>query len=310
MIIGHAPLAFVSVVIVLLSFTDFPRQKIVYFGLVAGIASVLPDIDILFPLASIVLVDDFSLANIISQFWMVAEQQHRFATHSIIILGGSSCITITQMFLPKRVQKYSVPFTLLAIFISPISLPIQLIMSSTITTLYILRSHTRKILSVRELGLFFTIGFIIHPIGDMFTGTPPTILYPFTDILELTRVSFGNPTLHFGIVFIFEIGSLILSFLLLAYLTENNFITYSNVKPKPYHIISAVSIIGCLLLYFNFQISPTVDSATTFVIPLVSLTIIGNIRSLSKQNIINYISNVSWTLLFAICIFLVVTLQF
>jgi hypothetical protein len=309
MIVGHAPLAFVSVVIVLFSFTNFSRQKIVYFGLVAGIASIIPDIDILFPLASIFLIDEFSLANIISQFWTVAEQQHRFATHSIIILGSSSCITIAQMLLPKRVQKYSVPFTLLAIFISPISLPIQLITSSTIITLYILRSHTQKLLSIRELGLAFTIGFIIHPIGDMFTGTPPTILYPFTDILELTRVSFGNPTVHFGAVFILEIGSLILAFLLLSYLTENDFITYNNVKPKPYHIMYAFSIIGCLLLYFNFKISPTVDSATTFVIPLVSLTIIGNIHSLSKQNIINYISSVSWTLLFAICIFLLFTLQ-
>lgn len=306
MIVGHGPLAFALTAVILLVTTTLSNRDTLYLASVAGIASTLPDIDILFPLLSLAAVNPLTLSELISQFWTVAGERHRHATHSLLILTGGTLISIAQLQFTPTKRKYSILASLALVFALPLTLPTQLLLTAIITSIYLLAKHKPATVSHRTLGLAFLFGTTLHPLGDMFTGTPPAFFYPFTNIIGLSRWTITEPTLQFALIFLLEIGSLIAALVLIAHLTEIDWITYTDVQPKPYHaVISTLSISG-LLFVFGTQTAPTVDSATFFVIPLVGATIIGNTPTLAKRKLAQYVSDVSWSLLFAIISFTVI----
>lgn len=303
MIIGHGPLAFALTAGILLVATTVSKRSVLYLALVAGIASVIPDIDILFPLASLVTVNPFTVSELVSQFWTVAGERHRHATHSLLLLTGSALVALVQARVPMRLRGYAVAVVLCLVFMLPFSVPTQLLIAVISVSLYFILKYKPSTVRHREIGAAFMFGLVLHPFGDMFTGTPPAFFYPFTDVIGLSRWTIAEPTLQFALIFILEIGSLIAALVLVAYLTDIEWITYTDVRPEPYHaLISLLSVTG-LLFVFGAHISPTVDSATFFVLPLVGATVIGNTPLLARRRIASYVTGVSWSLLFAIVSF-------
>lgn len=304
MIIGHGPLAFALVALALLVTTSFSKRKILYLAAIAGIASILPDIDVLFPLISLVTVDTLSITALTEQFWTVSGERHRLATHSLIVFGTATLIAYAQMYLNPTHQKYSIAISLILIFLAPLTLPVQLLFGTTLITVHTLTKYKPTTTKIHETALAFAFGAFIHPFGDMFTGTPPTILYPFTGVLELSRWTIADPTLHFALIFTLEIGSLIAALFLIAHLTEIDLLTYTDVRPKPHHTLVSTVALAIVLFAIGTNTTPTVDSATTFVLPLVGATTLAATPTLVyKRRIQQYLSDVSWTLLFAIIAF-------
>lgn len=303
MIVGHAPFAFALLAIILLVTTSFSNKKVLYLATVAGTAALLPDIDILFPLVSLISVTPFTISELVNQFWTVSGERHRLATHSLIILGSGTILAFAQMHFSEPTRKYSILLATLAVFLLPLSLAVQLLTATIFTSVYILITRKPDSSSINEITLAFSFGAFIHPFGDMFTGTPPAFFYPFTNIIGLSRWTIADSTIQFGLVFILEIGSLIAALYLLAHLTETTHITLTEIKPKPHHTIISTLIIGTLLFILGTSIAPTVDSAPPFVFPLVGATLISSTPALIKRRFVQYVGDVSWTLLFAVIIF-------
>lgn len=304
MIIGHGPLAFALVALVLLVTTSFSKRKILYLAAIAGIASILPDVDVLFPLISLLSVDTLSITVLTEQFWAVSGERHRLATHSLIVFGTATLIAYAQMYIKPTYQKYSIALSSILIFILPLALPVQLLFGTTLVTVYTLTKYKPKTTKIHEPALAFAFGAFLHPFGDMFTGTPPAFLYPFTDILQLSRWTIADPTLHFILIFTLEIGSLIAALSLIAHLTDFDILTYTDVRPKPHQTLVSAIALATALFVIGTNTTPTVDSATTFVLPLVGATTIAATPTLLyKRRIQQYLSDISWTLLFAIIAF-------
>lgn len=304
MIIGHGPLAFALVAALLLVTTNFSNKKILYLATIAGIASILPDIDVLFPLISLLSVDTLSITALTDQFWTVSGERHRLATHSLIVFGTAIILAFTQLYFKPTYQKYTIAISTITIFLVPLTLPVQLLLTITILTVYTLHNYQPQTTQTHETALAFAFGAFIHPFGDMFTGTPPAFLYPFTDIINLSRWTLADPTLHFTLIFTLEIGSLIAALYLIAHLTEIDILTYTDVRPKPHHTLISTLALIIVLFAIGTNTTPTVDSATPFVLPLVgTLSLAATPTLLYKRRFQQYLSDISWTLLFAIIAF-------
>jgi hypothetical protein len=391
MIIGHGLVAFILTAIILIKFSNLCNKSILYLATTTGIAAIIPDIDMLLPLASIFTVNTLSITAITDQFWSVSGERHRLATHSLIILTITTLIAFsiqkiseTTAFKPKLKkpkQKIATILTTIIIIFTPLSIPLKLLTTTTIITAYILIQYKPKnitttqltiaflfgslthpfgdmftgtpptflypytniielsrwtlpnptlqltLLFILEIGsliltfliqykpknitttqltIAFLFGSLTHPFGDMFTGTPPTFLYPYTNIIELSRWTLPNPTLQLTLLFILEIGSLILTFLILEKLTTTHYLTYEKIKPQTKHIIfGTINIILIYLLaqYYTIPLTPTVDTANKFVLTIVTITLLTNTKTIYNKQYAKYITNVSWTLLFTITIF-------
>jgi len=316
MIIGHGPLAFTITATILLATTKFPNNKILYLATTAGIAAIIPDIDMLLPFASIFTVNTLSITAITNQFWTVSGERHRLATHSLIILTITTLIAFTiqkisttTAFKPElqhTKQKIATTIITITILFTPLSIPLKLLTTTTLITAYFLTTHKPTNTTTTQLTLAFLIGTTTHPFGDMFTGTPPTFLYPYTNILELTRWTIPNPTIQLTLLFTLEIGTLITTILLLEKLTTTNHLTYDKIKPQPKHLLFGLTnatLITIIAHYYTIPLAPTVDTATKFVLTLVTLTTIINTKTIYKQQYTKYITDTSWTLLTAILTF-------
>lgn len=312
MIIGHGPVAFILLFVGLTYFSELPKSKITTIALVGCFAAILPDIDIVFPLVSVLSLSTLSVEQISTQFWASSEIYHRAATHSIIILWSLLGIAGLSLFLQEYVSKntivailgITVCFTIALLFL-PIGLPIKILLVTIVLAVNTAYTYTNEILSKQELVATFSVGFFIHPFGDMFTGTPPEVFYPLTPPITLTRVTFVEPTLHFILVFLVEVGS-ILGLLYILHRTEYKTRIPQNISnPSTYTIGSG--IVSGLLIFVctsGLTISPTVDTAPLFVLLVISCASVICIPLLIvTKNIRHYCISFLWVLCLSLLLY-------
>nr|NIX19235.1 hypothetical protein [Actinomycetota bacterium] len=82
MFVGHAFVAF-ALAASLADRAGLARYRALQFGVVAGAFALVPDVDILYAVAGMVLADPAGVWSAAAAFWDSSQTVHRAMTHSI-----------------------------------------------------------------------------------------------------------------------------------------------------------------------------------------------------------------------------------
>lgn len=252
-IIGHLAVAFILVSISYLFASKKSNEAILVIASIAAVFSLVPDIDILLPLA----ISSNSITSpeaVVSNFWAASTQYHRGVTHSLLTTLSGSIFAVGSFYrdsVSKLFFSFSIVISLIGAVFSAQLFVLGIFWLSVVTISIFIRRNTS--LSLRDIAVSSSIGLLSHPFGDIFTGEPPAFLYPFNLSFIETRVTFASePTTHFFILFFIELA---LSLAAIAIFYKLKY----GVAFRPIGIKPASSFILAIPFLFFLPL-PTVDS--------------------------------------------------
>ncbi|WP_306059890.1 metal-dependent hydrolase [Natronococcus wangiae] len=270
MFVGHALLAFALVVL----FTDWrnwPTRRAVTLGLVAGAFAALPDIDVAYAL---VAVDGERLLGSVdpTAFWDATRDVHRSMTHSLVVAlaTGPAFGFLTARGTGKHARSAQALAAVVLCAIvggalvtsgpfGGIVMGVFALVGAGLATL--IRRRTE--LSPRIVALAATVGLVTHPWGDLTTGRPPLLTYPFESGLVGERVVLhGDPTIHLLGAFALELAVVWLAVLAVARATDRSLWRLSDRSAAVGTVYGVLAIV---------MAPPTLSVSYHFVFSLLSV---------------------------------------
>jgi len=235
--VGHALLAFALAVLVA-EWRGWPSERAVAVGVATGAFAALPDVDILYAVVAVDPTQFIATTGVRpEEFWGPANEAHRLMTHSLTVaaVAGAAFGLWTWGADPetplfewptgnRRRQAGAVATAVvlagLVVVAGRTSGPIGAFVMTAfavggvaIATV----ARSRLELSPRIVGLAAVAGIASHPWGDMVTGSPPALLYPFEAGLVPERVLLSSdPTLHLLGAFAIELAAIALAAVVVA----------------------------------------------------------------------------------------------
>ena len=196
MFVGHGLLAFALLAALAARFTS--RDRALALGVLAAAFATLPDVDMLYAPVGLLWAEGGPLA-LARGFWSASTVVHRAATHSVVVaaVAAPAFAAWTRGGRPR----------LLAAAVLAALVGLSALTSGVLGALVlgafavggagVATAAGRRGLSARDVLLAALVGLVTHPFGDLFTGTPPRLLYPFETTLLTERVALSpDPTLH------------------------------------------------------------------------------------------------------------------
>lgn len=265
MFVGHGLAAFALVGAVAIHF-DVDRRHALRLAFVAALFATLPDVDILYgPLG---LLNGVSgVFNAADAFWSTGNVVHRGPTHSMVLgVGTAAALALWhRRGTAGRLLSASVLGALVAVvtaFSGSIAGAVTLVFA--LGGLAVVALADRFELSPRAVFATAMVGLLSHPLGDLFTGEPPVLLYPFDVPLVTERIALSpDPTLHLLGAFAIELILIWAGLLVYARLTDRHLlrsidrkatlgVTYAGAAltlPAPtletsYHFVFTVLAVG------------------------------------------------------------------
>ncbi|MFB6155030.1 MAG: metal-dependent hydrolase [Haloferacaceae archaeon] len=229
MFVGHALLAF-ALVTALSTLGGVSRRRAVQYGALAGAFAAVPDVDIVYALVGVVRADTTAPVRLAETFWATGNVVHRGVTHSLVVAPVAALAAATwaagTTSGDRRVRAASrAAVALLALSTVAAVTTLSGGLAGVVTAAFLAavlavataaRRHVNGAGRVFALALF---GIASHPFGDLFTGTPPAMLYPFDATLVASRVTLSpDPTLHLLAAFAIELSTAWLAAGVVAYL--------------------------------------------------------------------------------------------
>lgn len=275
MIAGHAALSFLVASLAAYYIGKNPDQCI-KIGIFAGVFAVLPDLDIVFAAGEVLKVFTSGLGGFIESFWDVSGSFHRGVTHSVITLFFS-----TVFFVFYRDRKNKLRLAAITVFFSSVyglfyaGAEAAVVLAVFMTSGMKLSSYSVRFLSRKEFMLSATSGLMIHPFGDIFTGTPPDFLFPLNFTLIESRVVLNqDPVLNLLSILLLELLLVFLAVLSAIFLREDGIRGHMSYSP----------LVGLLYapLYFVLP-EPTLSSPYIFVFVAVGLGLLANILAFHRD---------------------------
>lgn len=222
MMLGHALAAF-ALVAGLAGRRLEPRRALAV-GAVAGLFAAVPDVDMLFALSGLV-EGTLRLAaapggrgpgdvfTVTGSFWAASTEVHRSVTHSLVVAAP---VSVAAGLLGGRDATGTAPraaaaglLALPVVAALAVTGPVAAAMTATLGVAVwgvALLVRRRVDLSGRAVAGLAAVGLGTHPLGDLFTGEPPRLLYPLGVDPLSTRVALStDPTLHLLGVFGLEL---------------------------------------------------------------------------------------------------------
>lgn len=200
MFVGHAALAFALVASVALA-RGWDADRVFAVGLLAGGFAALPDVDIAYAVVGVAGVAGGDALTLASAFWSAGNVVHRAVTHSLVLAGPVALLAALRTATDARVRWLSVP---LAVLIVGVVGAVSGALGTVVTVLFVLGAvalgevvarHTA--LGVRQVLAAGLVGLVSHPFGDLLTGEPPAMFYPFDATVVGERLALStDPTLH------------------------------------------------------------------------------------------------------------------
>jgi len=243
--IGHALLAF-ALAVLIAEWRGWPTHRAFAIGIATGLFAAVPDADMLWVLVAIEPSELFVGARLQpGEFWGSAHGIHRSMTHSLVaaavagpafglwaLQGRSGADPLgwrTDGGQPSEgldrgtVASVTVALVALSVLVAA-SILASGFVGGFVMTAFVLGglaiatvSRTYLGLSPREIGIAAVAGIASHPWGDLVTGEPPGLLYPFDVHLLTDRVVLsGDPTLHLLGAFTIELAAVTLAAIVLA----------------------------------------------------------------------------------------------
>lgn len=278
MFVGHAALAFA--VVSRLAARRFERREALLVGLVAAAFATIPDIDMLYAPVGLLgaRLDAFALA---SAFWSTSTVVHRGVTHSLVVASVVACVAVLWFVgtgSPRERLASLAGVGLGLALVVGVALDTGAV-GGIVTALFVASALAVATVTARRTALTplpfagaATFGLLSHPFGDLFTGTPPALLYPFDAVLFTERVALaGDPTVHLLAAGALELLTI---WLALAVVVDG-----SDVGVRDLVAPRVAVAVGYAVSVFLIP-PPTLDLSYPFVFSVVSVGAVGVIPRL------------------------------
>lgn len=220
MFIGHALLAF-ALATVVADRWGWPARRALTLGLVAGAFAAIPDVDMVY--AAVALdVGQLTTEELTrpSTLWGATREVHRVMTHSLAISAvagaafGLWAVRRDDLGSGRRAAvSHGIAAVVLAVLVAGsyaasgllggIVMGSFVVVGVGIATL----CRVRTGFSGRTVGIAAIAGLLSHPWGDLVTGEPPKLFYPFdVQFLDGRVLLHGDPTVHLLGAFTLELA--------------------------------------------------------------------------------------------------------
>lgn len=271
MFVGHSLLAFVLVAVGA-SALAVDRRRAIVLGVVAGAFAAVPDADMVYALSGLFGAEYDGVLDVTGAFWAASTVVHRSMTHSIVVAPVAAVAfgLFTRRTGSTRLSRGVAAILLAAVTGLAASMhgPLGVVVFVAFAAMGMavawgVRAYTT--LGVRETVLVAFVGLASHPFGDVFTGDPPRMLWPFEARLLTERVALAtDPTLHLLSAFAVELAVVVLAFIVYTHLADRRVsidprstigVAYGAVVvaiPPPtlavsYHFVFSILGVGVLL---------------------------------------------------------------
>jgi membrane-bound metal-dependent hydrolase YbcI (DUF457 family) len=267
MFVGHGLVAFALVVLVAQRRGVAPQRALQY-GAVAGLFAAVPDVDVVYAPVGLLLSSAGTVGP--DLFWETANVIHRGPTHSLVmgaILAGGAVLWRS-----GTVRRRLLSLSLVALLVG-IATVYSGLVGGVVTLVFAMGGIAvamfagRLHVAPRTLAPLALVGLLSHPFGDLFTGSPPPLLYPL-DIPVVTElvVLHPDPTLHLLAAFAIELSTVWLAVYAYAHATGESLVRL--VHPRASFGVGYAA--AALVLP-----APTLEQSAHFVFSVLALGAIG-----------------------------------
>lgn len=269
MIVGHAPLAF-AIAATCAVVLGLDRRRALLVGVLAGCFAVVPDVDVVYAVLGGLGSLSAGLWTANEAFWESASVVHRGITHSLAIglLAASAFGLSAGRDRMARLGGGTLLLGLLGLTVLTAGvLGVAMLVIYLIAGACVVALARRWTVGVRATLGAAVVGLGTHPFGDLFTGTPPALLYPLDVRLLGERVALvADPTMNLLAVFGLELLSIWLAIAVAATLLGVRI----RDRVDRQAVLGAAYGLGALVLP-----APTLDVSYHFVFSVVGVGVVG-----------------------------------
>jgi membrane-bound metal-dependent hydrolase YbcI (DUF457 family) len=223
MMVGHAALAFALGAGVAVAL-GVEREQALLFAVTAGAFGAVPDVDIGYAVVGLFADGGFDPGSLPDVFWETGNLVHRGLTHSFVV--GSLSGLLFGLVTHRRLRPLAVAGLAGLVLVATAllgGLEGGVIASFLLAGVGVAVGGERLGLTPQGVTAAALLGLVSHPFGDVFTGTSPTLLYPFgSDLLPARLLLSGDPTLHLLGTFGLEVATVWLAVLAYARLRDRS----------------------------------------------------------------------------------------
>jgi len=218
MFVGHGLLAF-ALVATVARWRGWSHRAALRVGLLAGCFATVPDIDVVYGLAGFVgpLLAGTGATIPVESFWDAGNELHRGVTHSLVV-GAATALAAGAISGRSRVRQVAAVAAVVGI--AGITAMDSSLLDGTVAlafglaVLSIARLARSREVTPRAITAAALVGLLSHPFGDLFTGSPPDLLYPLDVTLVAERLTLSaDPTIHLLGAFWLELATVWLALL-------------------------------------------------------------------------------------------------
>lgn len=263
MIIGHFLLAFTIVAAAAITL-GYQKDKALYLAVFAGAFAIIPDVDMLYGIKGLFVALESGLNGFPGTFWDISNRVHRGLSHSLVT-GLVAAVGFTTYFIRSK-KPVAVAFTGLLVvsaFVFEDFIGAVVMFAFSLIGLK-LAEAAKGCMNGREFFSVAAAGLLSHPFGDVFTGTPPELLFPLTDSTGISKVALSqDPVLNLLSIFGLEISLGLTSLVLVLYLKD------ISIKDS---ISPAIALGGLYGFAYFFLPAPTLAVSYSFVFSILGFS--------------------------------------
>jgi membrane-bound metal-dependent hydrolase YbcI (DUF457 family) len=271
MFVGHGLLAF-ALVALAGERLGWERRTVLAVAVLAALFGTLPDVDVVYAPVGFLLRAD--LADPVESFWAAGNEVHRGVTHSLVV--GALTAASAALLARGETRVRAAGVALLAGVLALATLHSGGL-AGVVTLVFALGAVALVALAVendvapRHVGGAALVGLLTHPFGDLVTGSPPALLYPFDVTLVAERVTLsGDTTLHLLGAFWLELAVVWLAVLAYFRLTDRRVATHVE---RPATVGVAYGAAALVLP------APSLEVSYQFVYSVLGVGILGAVTS-------------------------------
>jgi membrane-bound metal-dependent hydrolase YbcI (DUF457 family) len=270
MMVGHAAAAF-ALAAAAAGALGYGRERAVPVGLAAAGFAAVPDVDMAYALVGLAGAGagGSGIWGLVDGFWAGSTVTHRGATHSLVVgIATAGIVTAAARHRTRWVAALAAIGLVAAV--GAVSGPIAAATASIFVVAGVavaVAASSGFGLSTPAVAAAALVGMLSHPFGDVFTGEPPAVLYPFDVALFDGRVALAaDPTVNLVSVFLLELAVIWLAIVVGFRLFD------SRLLPR----VGTRAVVGlCFVGAFFLLQPPTLQRSYHFVFPAVGLAMVG-----------------------------------
>jgi membrane-bound metal-dependent hydrolase YbcI (DUF457 family) len=263
MFVGHGLLAFALVALGARRL-GWTRGATLRVAVVAALFATLPDVDAVYGLVGLAGLP--AGGGLAESFWDAGNQVHRGATHSLVVEAVVAlAVWLLARFDARSRRAGAATLAGLVAFVALFSGPTAgaVVALFGLVAVALTAGAVALGLSPRAAGLAALAGLLSHPFGDVLTGSPPALLYPFDTTLVAERVVLSaDPTLHLLGAFAVELATVWLAALVLFSFSDRSLWTHVDRRA-----VLGVGYAGAALAIP----APTLDVSYQFVFSVLAV---------------------------------------